>query len=256
VTSEGEESTSPEEVEFPRGPHGWINWYAERAGYPRREQSHPDNMVIRPIWEEFALYSDVLLGGGWLTLGPYEFVPIDHVIDANIGHARKLVLLRSWDHLPDEPASGSLEIETDIEDYVGGDIGDELSALLSLALGCRFRSGGRVRQGLPIETLPVGLADESQHRAPHLVPPHRSPLIDGLVAPRSLQDAKPLLEHYPTIDGPDAVALIRSASQYADALWLVDADPRLAWIKFIGALEVAANRSSNLSATSRSSIVS
>ncbi len=246
MASEGDESSTAKEVEVLRGPHGWLNWYAERAGFPRREQSHPDSIVIRPIWEEFALYSDVLLGGGWLTLGPYEFVPIDHVLGANIGHARKLVLLRSWDHLPDEPASGAPEIKTDVEDYVGGNIGDELSALLSLALGCRFRSGGCVRQGLPIETLPVGLADESRHRAPHLVPPHRRPLIDRLAAPRSLQDAKPLLESYPTIDGPDAVALVRSASQYADALWLADADPRLAWIKFIGALEAAANRRDDL----------
>jgi hypothetical protein len=225
-----------------RGPHGWLNWYAERAGYPRREKSHPDSMVIHPIWEEFAVYSDVLLGGGWLTLGPYEFVSIDHVIGANIGHARKLVILRAWDHIPDEPPTEALEIETDVEDYVGGDIGVELSALLSLALGRRFSSGGRVRQGLPIETLPVGLADESQHRAPYLVPPHRRPLIDGLAATCSLQDAKPLMERYPTIDGADAVALVRSANQYADALWLADADPRLAWIKFIGALEAAANR--------------
>jgi len=173
-------------------------------------------------------------------------VSIDHIESASIGHARKLVLLRSWDHLPDEPPSGDPEIETDVSDYVGGDIGAEMAALLSLALGCRFRSGGRVRQGLPLDTQPVGYADESQHRAPYLVPPHRRPMIEGLAAPRSLKEAKALLELYPTLGGADAVALVRSASQYADALWLADADPRLAWIKFIGALEAAANRRDDL----------
>lgn len=225
-----------------RGPHGWLNWYAERAGYPRREKSHPDSVAIQPIWEEFALYSDVLLGGGWLAIGPFEFLSIDHVVAATVGYARKLVIIRSWDHLPDQPPTGPPDIDTDVEDYVGGDIGDEMAALLSLALGRRFRSGGRVRQGLPIQRLPVGLADESEHRAPYLVPPHRRPIIDGLAEPCSLKDAKSLIECYPEIGGPDAVALVRSASQYADALWLADADPRLAWIKFIGALEAAANR--------------
>ena len=54
MASEGDESSTAKEVEVLRGPHGWLNWYAERAGFPRREQSHPDSIVIRPIWEEFA----------------------------------------------------------------------------------------------------------------------------------------------------------------------------------------------------------
>ena len=35
---------------------------------------------------------------------------------------------------------------------------------------------------------------------------------------------------------------MRAARQYVDGLWLVDGDPRLAWIKLLSALEVAANR--------------
>lgn len=40
------------------GPHAWINWYCERVGMPRRQEQHPDAVVLRPIWEEFALYAD------------------------------------------------------------------------------------------------------------------------------------------------------------------------------------------------------
>lgn len=50
------------------------------------------------------------------------------------------------------------------------------------------------------------------------------------------------MQQYPTLEMDDAVALVRSASQYSDALWIADADPRVAWIKLVGALEAAANR--------------
>ena len=236
----------PESDDLIRGPHGWLNWYAERLGDPRREAAHPDNVVIRPIWEEFALYTDSLLGGGWLTVGPYEFIHIEHVETATVGNARKLLLLRAWDHLEDAPPHGEWKNETDVDDYFGGDIGDEMAALLGLALGCRIRSGGSVRQGLPLESMPLGLPDEQKHQAPALQPPHRRALISTFSDSRSLDDARELLESYPTLEGADAVALVRSARQYVDGLWLADADPRLAWIKLIGALEAAANRRDDL----------
>lgn len=231
-----------EDADLVRGPHGWLNWYAERAGASRRKETHPDSVVIRPIWEEFALYTDALLGGSWLTVGPYEFLHIDHVEKATVGNARKLLILRAWDHLEDAPSGGEWKAETDIADYFGGDIGDELAALLGLALNCRIRSGGSVRQGLPLQNMPLGLPDERSHLAPALQPPHRQSMINTLVDTRSLDDARELLEIYPTISGEDAVALVRSARQFVDGLWLADADPRLAWIKLIGALEAAAGR--------------
>jgi hypothetical protein len=223
------------------GPHGWLNWYAETVGHPRREAPHPDSIVIRPIWEEFALYTDAAIRGGDLELGPFEFLEIDHVPASAVGHVRKLLLLRSWDHLPDSPPTRS-ELRADVEHYFGGNIGDELAALLGLALGRRFRSGGSVRQGLPIETLPLGHPSEMTHRVPALEPPHRQAMISTLAEPTSVADAVDLLRTYPSLPSRDAVALVRSAQQYVDGLWLADADPRLAWLKLIGALEAAAGR--------------
>jgi hypothetical protein len=199
-------------------------------------------MVIHPIWEEFSLYTDALLDGGWLTFGPYEFIFSDHVRTATVGNARQLLTLRMWDHLEDQPSDGQWKNETDVVDYFGGDIGDEMAALVGLALGCRMRSGGSSRKGLPLENLPLGLPDESDHQAPALQPPHRRAMIETLADRLELDDARELLELYPSISGPDAVALVRSAQQYVDGLWLADADPRLAWIKLVGALEAAANR--------------
>jgi hypothetical protein len=121
-----------------------------------------------------------------------------------------------------------------------------MAALLGLALGCRIRSGGSVRQGLPLDSQPLGLPSEQQHHVPALHPPHRRALIETLADARSLDEAKELLELYPALEGADAVALVRSARQYVDGLWLADADPRLAWIKLVGALEAAANRRDDL----------
>jgi hypothetical protein len=57
-----------------------------------------------------------------------------------------------------------------------------------------------------------------------------------------IEEAAGLLETYGCICSEDAVALTRAAGQYADALWWADADPRISWIKLVGALETAANR--------------
>lgn len=240
-------STSPDADatgEITRGPHGWLNWRAKELGNPRRKESHPDNMVIDPIWEEFALYTDAPLEGGGIGFGPFELIDIDRVSASSAGNSRKALLLRSWDHLVDEPMTpgSGLALESDSGDYFGGDMGDEIAALLGLALGCRLHSGGPVRKGIPNENFPLGLANETEHHAPFLSPPHRDPMIPGIANSQKLADAKELLNLYPKLSGGDAVALVRASRQYGDALWYADADPRLAWIKLVGALEVAANR--------------
>jgi hypothetical protein len=65
--------------------------------------------------------------------------------------------------------------------------------------------------------------------------------LTTVARPALLNDVPAQLETYPALNGADAVALVRAARQYGDALWLADGDPRLAWIKLVGALEVAAN---------------
>jgi hypothetical protein len=234
----GEGGVAPRVV---RGPHGWINWYAERVGNPRRETAHPGTSVINPIWEEFVLYTDAPVDGPWLELGPYELLTLAPAGDIRIGLARRALLLRAWDHLSDA-LSPATTVRTDVEDYFGGDLGDEFAALLGLALDRRVRSGGCVRKGLPGRHAGLGLASEREHHVPPLESPRGKPMIPWLVEPVSLADAKTLLSTYPELEVADAVAVVRAARQYVDGLWLADLEPRLAWIKLISALEVGANR--------------
>jgi hypothetical protein len=233
-----------------RGPHGWVNWRAEQLGQPRREAKHPDNFVVRPIWQEFMVYTDAAVGGAWLQLGPFEAIPLNPERPPRLGFSARALLLRVWDHLEDALPGEAGEPETDVADYTGGDIGDEFAALLGLALGRRLRSGGMVRQGLPGGAMPLGYPSESDHREPYLEPPHREPLIAWLAEPVDLGEATELLADYPAASASDAVALVRAARQYVDGLWLADADPRLAWIKLIGALEAAAVAFDNAAHTS------
>jgi hypothetical protein len=66
-------------------------------------------------------------------------------------------------------------------------------------------------------------------------------MLPGLEREVRVEHARPFLETYAAVSSDDAVALTRAAGQYADALWWADADPRIAWIKLVGALETAAN---------------
>ncbi len=61
-------------------------------------------------------------------------------------------------------------------------------------------------------------------------------MLPGVADEARLDDAHRPFGSYGALAGRDAVAVLRAAHQYADALWWVDADPRIAWIKLFGAL--------------------
>lgn len=215
-----------------------MNWNAERQGCPRRSDRHPDAVVIEPRWAEYVLCSDADIGGAWLELGPFVIQSVMNGAPSRMGIVRRPLLLRYWDHLCDAP-SGSVPLKTDVEDYVGGDIGDEMAALLGLALSRRIRSGGMTRRDVG-DSHPLGIAFEDD--SPYLEPPRRDPMIWWIAQPADLSDARGLLARYPTLAREDAVALVRAARQYVEGLWYADLDPRIAWVKLIGALETAAAR--------------
>ena len=220
------------------GPHLWLNWQGMLVGQPARTTSNDESILVHPLWEEHALYSDADVTGE-VTFGPYAFL-MTLAGAGRIGRASQTLVFRHRDHLMEEPP-GRMRAELDLGGWTGGDIGDQAAAVLSLALARRIRSGGVVRQGFAPGD-PLGRPFAPSHRPPALTEPVRGPMLPGIAESAMVQGTAARFERYGALAGPDAIALTRAAGQYADALWWADADPRISWIKLVGALEVAANR--------------
>jgi hypothetical protein len=207
-------------------------------GQPARSSSKDESILIHPLWEEHALYSDADITGE-VEFGPYALL-MTLAGSGRVGRASQTLVFRHRDHLIEEPP-GRMRDELDLGGWTGGDIGDQAAAVLSLALARRVHSGGVVRQGFEPGD-PLGRPFAPTHRAPVLAEPARVSMLPCIAEAIMVQEAGPRLELYGRLTGPDAIALTRAAGQYADALWWADADPRISWIKLVGALEVAANQ--------------
>lgn len=220
------------------GPQGWVNWRASLSGTPLRAVRGHANRILH-TWTEYALYSDAPVSGE-IALGPYQVLnTIAHSQHASIGEAKVVLVLRACMHVSDLPDSRDLTKES-VADYHGGDLSDELSALVALAVGRRLRSGGTTRRGYGNDER--GTPSEFEHHPPALVGPLGRAMLPAIAEGFELGTAETLLSTYPNLGLNDARTLVRAARQFEEALWLADADPRIAWIKLIGAAEVAASR--------------
>jgi hypothetical protein len=237
-TSDPDPPSADEDVSL-QGPHAWLNWQAKLLGQPARTSSLTHPILVKPLWEEIGLYSDARIVGE-LTVGPYELMLAFPAREPALGRAELSLILRSRDHLGD-PRDDTVQTTEgeDVAAYAGGDLGDQIASLLSLALDRRVRSGGVMRHGR--EGRPEGQPFYGWHHPPVLIPPRSRPTLPSFATEARLEDAAPYLEAYASLDGAHAVVLQRAAHQYADALWSAEADPRIAWIKVFGALEAAAN---------------
>jgi hypothetical protein len=205
-----------------RGPSGWENARAATKRPPSERY-------------EALLYSDADVDGSMMEgLGPYK------LLNANSwpGHGLGPVMVARCElHTV---ASRDMS-ETDAVAFHGGDDTDELAALLSLSLGIRCKSGGTNRLWPIGEVDGLGIPVEAWHHVPYLSPPKRR----GPVLPRAhrrvnLDDALPLLKRYFGLREQSAIAVVRAARLYQQAIWIADDDPSQAWVQLVSALEVAA----------------
>lgn len=214
------------------GPEIWWNW-----------QRYDANNV--PESFEVALYSDAnftshLRRPDW----PLDLIPTlpdptrPGVRQALVARVRWCLAL---------PASATEDSKTDDQSYHGGGVDDEIASLVSLALGVRCRSGGVTRRWWrrrhdESEYDPLGYPVEHDHRPPIWTAPsgRGRAMLPTLAGQVDLQGAIPLLELLPKISGKKAVALVRAARLYSNALWVADNDPNLAWLQLVSAIEVGA----------------
>ncbi|WP_283134596.1 hypothetical protein [Rhizohabitans arisaemae] len=150
-----------------------------------------------------------------------------------------VLVLRAHDHLLDpKPGLGDPE-EQEIDAYAGGDLGQQMASLLALAIAQRIRSGGVIRHAF--EDDPLGSPLALDHYPPTLSMPRSRQLLPRVANDANLHDSEHYLNVFARFPAHDAVAVMRAAHQYADALWWADLDPRMSWIKLFGALEAAAD---------------
>jgi hypothetical protein len=184
------------------------------------------------------LYSDAQVTGidGTETVGRYRFTPLADPADRRPGQLRPVLELASWFRHPDQqPAtSGSAG-------WTGLTIHQEVAALASLVMGIRLRGDDpRPRYRQQDDTV------NTYEVAAQVVPsapssPWGSPILPGMEG--STADFGPLrphLESLPRLSPQHTVQLVRAARQYADALWMAEGEPELAWLMLVSAVEVAA----------------
>jgi len=228
----------PERTTAGIGPWGWENARAKLAGQP---------------WAgalEVACYTDALQLDGLATSGPYAaMVPLtvpDYRLE-RVGQPRMGLVIRIERHLSSDAPDEYIDeawVQRGKKVAHGGDAGEELAALLSLALGIRLRAGGIARVFHPSDGDERGFPHQVERAAPYLPQPARWRLLPyTTLTSVDLGTADVLLDIYPQLSDTQARALVRAARSYQDALWIADSDPRLAWLRLVTAIETVAQLS-------------
>ena len=179
------------------------------------------------------MYSDASLSGVGGKFGPCEF--FNTLATDHDGDLRLAVIVRVTRHAPSEADQPGFE-RTDVSRFHGGGLQDELAALIALACGIRVEAGGIVREFRGDD--PLGRPIQHSHREP-LLPPARHRLIRRL-RDGSLNDLGRVLNRYVDSGPSDSIEILRAARMYQQAVWMCDADPDYAWLRFVSALETAA----------------
>jgi hypothetical protein len=207
-----------------KGPAGYENW----------KRSLADGQLHSEF--EFQCYSDAhIVAEVTSGCGPYKFFNTVPAVD--IGSYAHVATVRVGSF--GEPSTPDLS-RTDTSRYHGGWLADELCALCSLAMGIRFKSGGVSRdfwngdaQGSPRADTEAPPSPLPRRQRPWVVPIARGShnIADALV---------PRLSSYPRLGPLEAIALVRSARLYQDAIWIAESEPELAWLLLVSAVEVVA----------------
>lgn len=201
------------------GPFGYYNWKLALSG--RTEVKA----------EEFGLYSDTSfrseIGG---ADKPYAIFNLVAWPSTQAAAHMALVLRVSLYFDADEVLAElqrRLELgERDISGFYGGGIPDEFAALFSLALGVRLRAGPLTREftaqsgdrGRPVGWDP--------RNVPSLIRSNQAARLPNLANQAGLDSD--LVDKYPTLESDDAIALLRAARSYQEAVWNADDDPNFA----------------------------
>ncbi len=216
-----------------RGHISYENWKAALLGKSQQ------------CGHEIPLFTDSrIIGSIQDGYGPYQFfntIPLYPEYQV----AQPAIVLRYYDYIE---YGGSEIVEmlqknkTDDERYHGGGLADELAALISLSMGIRIKPGGASRNFQPHDDprgTPVAL---EKHLDPALPQGTNGRLLPYAFGPHNINEKLVILQSFPKLSPHNAVALVRTARIYQDALWIIESTPELSWIMLVSAVESAANQ--------------
>lgn len=210
-----------------KGPLAYENWQAAAVGIP--------------FWcaYEYPLFTDAHIIGNDLDdgYGPYQLINV--VPDQRRKRSRPTLVLYVEHHLRYEP---EVRLETDDESYHGGLLQDEIAALISLSIGIRLKAGDPIRMFSPDDPtgrpMSWGFNDD-----PVLPDVPRSPILPRGTGEHRLEEAS-TLRTLLRLSPKDAVALVRAARLYQEAVWIAESTPELSWIMLTSAVETASRTAS------------
>lgn len=186
---------------------------------------------------EFALYTDVQIVGEIPAFGPYRVLNAIAAL-AEGTDVPAMYLRVSWtagEYRPPDMRA------TRADHYHGGTLVDEVAALLSLEGGLRVFAARYASREFRAGDDPLG---RPLHFGLDRPPAQHKPGGRGVVVPaaggqRNISEL-PLLTRLAEMRAGDAVALVKAARLFQDALWLVETAPQLAWLLLVSAVETAA----------------
>jgi hypothetical protein len=219
-----------ENPDRPQGPPSYSNWraYLETA---------PWNGAY-----EVPFYTDARITGEIRSeLGPYLLInTVPMPLRAGYGVVLPAIVLRAEIHDRRDPYEFPPMTATDDSLYHGGDLEDEIAALVSLCLGIRLRAGTPERVFRPNQD-PRGIPVAHEGRTvPVLLTRGIDPIIPFPVGPCALEDAL-LIGTLPGLSIEQSATLIRTARSYQNGMWIAEVEPQTAWLLFVSAIEAAAD---------------
>jgi hypothetical protein len=212
------------------GPEFYSNWKASVAGCPYL------GGFEAPLYTDAHITGQINHG-----LGPYEILNAIAIHHAPL-HIQPAVVLRAGLYQSYETPSFK---ETRDDTYHGGRLADEIAALVALSLGVRIRAGPASRE------FDADVNDKGRPTATHdAASPYLSvtprAMRGSLVLPKvhetaNLNEGLKLAENLNSLAELDAIALIRSARLFQDAIWIAETEAHLSWLMLVSAIETAAD---------------
>jgi len=210
------------------GPPSYENWTVSQSG------KQADDAYECPLFTDADINGEALEG-----YGPYQFLNAGHIYGPSGGIRSAIFLRVEWYRQLSTMHDFSPMDKTDLGYYHGGDANDEIAALMSLALGARIKAGGITREfkrGRDPRGWPCSW---DFHYDPVFTKSTSGEVVPSATGKRSLDDLQPL-QLLPRMTPSAAIALIRSARLYQEALWIAEAEPSLSWLLLVSSIEVAA----------------